>query len=533
MTKLAQTLKNVVKKPADKATFGTNPSDPWSAKAGLSEGSLEQYLKSKGINPEYVSKDQKIAYAKSMTFLKWKSEHQFEQVIPETMTLEPSLTQKKKSSHQSSLSAHKEIKTPRGPGSHNEAKGSQMTALTPESVSMEIHGEAKKPKPSALDKFRKASAEREKKHSEIEKKSGGMTSAIDRLQKHMNKEEIEPIDEVSKDYSFHRAKERHHEKEGDKLMAKAKSFGAYAHPTGISARKQAEKHYAKADDHRSAWKELGSKPLGEEDISELDEANITHAAHFDDPKTGKWASMALLTAKNDEDAVAQAHDLLRTDAYRNFKLSAVEKHEPIKNIKMKEEVEPIEELKKSTVKSWLGKQEVVPPKKPGMDRKAHNQRIKTRSKSWDSAIDRLTGRKPTSEDVGDPKAAVNADGQPNPQLEPVSEKKKQMSKSARMIKALYKKKGVVKEDTYDHEKEDKSVATYGKKPKEEKADKDASKGENKQQAALTLTGGKTLTGTERDTVEIDPMMRNRPGQPDVTKKDDKKDDKKEDKKKDK
>jgi hypothetical protein len=142
-------------------------------------------------------------------------------------------------------------------------------------------------------------------------------------------------------------------------------------------------------------------------------------------------------------------------------------------------------------------------------------------------------RKITSEDVGDPKAAVNADGQPNPQLEPVSEKKKQMSKSARMIKALYKKKGVVKEDLYDHEKEDKSVATYGKKPKMEKADKKDSIGEKKPQAALTLTGGKTLTGTERDTVEIDPMMRNRPGQPDVTKKDDKKDDKKKDDKKDK
>jgi hypothetical protein len=151
-----------------------------------------------------------------------------------------------------------------------------------------------------------------------------------------------------------------------------------------------------------------------------------------------------------------------------------------------------------------------------------------------------------SEDVGDPKAAVNADGLPNPQLEPAerfspaksvkmsTDQKKQMSKSARMIKALYKKKGVVKEDMHDHEKEDKSVAAYGKKPKVDKADKDDSKGENKPQAAMTLTGGKTLTGIERDTVEIDPMMRNRPGQPDVTKKDDKKkDDKKEDKKKDK
>ena len=139
---------------------------------------------------------------------------------------------------------------------------------------------------------------------------------------------------------------------------------------------------------------------------------------------------------------------------------------------------------------------------------------------------------PTKEDVGDAKAATNADGLPNVQLEPVSEKKKQMSRSARIIKALYKKKGVVKEDMYDHEKEDKSVATYGKKPKHEKAEKDEG-GEKKPRAAATLTGGTTLTGAKRDDVEIDPMMRNRPGQPDVTKRDDKdkkKDGKKEEKK---
>ena len=51
-------------------------------------------------------------------------------------------------------------------------------------------------------------------------------------------------------------------------------------------------------------------------------------------------------------------------------------------------------------------------------------------------------------------------------------------------------------------------------------------GEKKPQAAAVLSGGTTLTGEPRDTIEIDPAMRNRPGQPDVTKKDDKKDDKK-------
>ena len=88
--------------------------------------------------------------------------------------------------------------------------------------------------------------------------------------------------------------------------------------------------------HRGGVDKLG---IRKEEVEQIEEANITHAAHFDDPKTGKWASMALLTAKNDQEAMEQAKDLLRTHAYRHYKLSAVEKHEPIKmKMKMKEEV---------------------------------------------------------------------------------------------------------------------------------------------------------------------------------------------------
>ena len=49
-------------------------------------------------------------------------------------------------------------------------------------------------------------------------------------------------------------------------------------------------------------------------------------------------------------------------------------------------------------------------------------------------------------------------------------RKKELSKSARMIKSIYKKHRMVKEDLYDHEKEDKSVKTYGKKPKHDVSD---------------------------------------------------------------
>ena len=66
-------------------------------------------------------------------------------------------------------------------------------------------------KMTALEKFRKAAAEREKKHAEIEKnqsKDGsGLTAAIDRLSKHVNKEEV-GLDEVSDTLAANYVKKR-------------------------------------------------------------------------------------------------------------------------------------------------------------------------------------------------------------------------------------------------------------------------------------------------------------------------------------
>lgn len=106
----------------------------------------------------------------------------------------------------------------------------------------------------------------------------------------------------------------------------------------------------------------------------------------------------------------------------------------------------------------------------------------------------------------DPQAATQTvfDGGNN-----TDDTKSQRSKSARIIKSIYKRQGVkeevVSEELYDHEKEDKSVKSLGKK------------NDDREPAAAVLKGGKTMTGTTRDTVEIDPAMRLRPGQPDPTK----------------
>ena len=99
----------------------------------------------------------------------------------------------------------------------------------------------------------------------------------------------------------------------------------------------------------------------------------------------------------------------------------------------------------------------------------------------------------------------------NPAEEPTTNNGKKTSTAAKIIKDIRKSK-MVKEDLYDHEKEDKSVAGYGKQPKMAKTDKEVAIGAGKPKAAAVLSGGTTMTGQKRDTVEIDPALRVRPGQ---------------------
>jgi hypothetical protein len=186
-------------------------------------------------------------------------------------------------------------------------------------------------------------------------------------------------------------------------------------------------------------------------------------------------------------------------------------------MKMKEEVEQIDELNYDTVKSLYKKRrddfhgDQVGKKKKGKEVSAKNV---------SRSISRLSGFKPTQnqpqkEDVyQDSQAATQTAfdmGTTPNQTEPTYSRKKEMSKSARIIKSIYKKKRMVKEDMYDHEKEDKSIQTYGKKPKVMEPDEKKNLGEKKPEARIVMSGGTTLTGEKRDTVEIDPAMKVRPG----------------------
>jgi hypothetical protein len=119
---------------------------------------------------------------------------------------------------------------------------------------------------------------------------------------------------------------------------------------------------------------------------------------------------------------------------------------------------------------------------------------------------------PTKEDVFQGSTAATQtsfDGANNPD-DTIPAKR---SNQARIVKSVVKK---IKEELYDTEKEDKSTAPVGKKVKLQKPGVDAVTKESPQAAAI-LSGGKTMTGEPRDTIEIDPMMKMRKQSPESQK----------------
>lgn len=223
--------------------------------AEVTEGNLNQYLLAKGINPKFVSKETKISHAKSSTFLKWKNDHKFEEIETEESLVEdamldkflmsrginPKYVQKNQKVAHAKSQVFIKWKHDHMQESVSEAVDKKDTItldiplmirvleLAREDIKsdMDLHRvverlidirnrgtltmddydfiahikeeyagliEAKTIQGTALDKFRQAAAERAKKHDEIEKKQSksgeGMSSAIDRLQKHMNKEDV-------------------------------------------------------------------------------------------------------------------------------------------------------------------------------------------------------------------------------------------------------------------------------------------------------------------------------------------------------
>jgi len=175
-----------------------------------------------------------------------------------------------------------------------------------------------------------------------------------------------------------------------------------------------------------------------------------------------------------------------------------------------EEVEPIEEL--ST--ELLGRYKTASSKKASeLDKVGGKSNIEKANKRFGGIIkatNKQFAHDVKKENTLDPKAATQApfDGANSPDTT-VPQNTKRLSK---IVKEAHSRN--VSEDLYDHEKDDKKGVSYGKKPVAKKVDFVNDDNDQKVNSRMVLQGGTTLTGKPRDTVQIDPMLKQRMKVPD-------------------
>jgi len=531
MTVRAQKLKTIVKGTAPQATYGTNPSDPWSAKANMSEdAALDKYLLSRGINPKFATKDQKVAHSKTNQFINWKNSRLNEMTDKkDTVTLDIPLLIRVLEL------AREDIRT-----------------------DMDLHRVVEK-----LINIRKKGMLTMKDYNYISKIHEEIMPQISEnhiaiaMGKMLDDEgsmilnQLDDIDRCSKMIRDYVGKD--YEKQlpawvqskvtlaadyintvGSYLMSKNEETShdpwkdKYFGPTKVVKQKyhvktDTKSYNVKADNEEHAHKLVTKHAPGSKIVSIKHKGRIMEEVESIDEITTTGYHAA--ANKSRMDAAVKVASSMGQDKEAKTKLNA--RNAGLKRLSDRTSAE----MKKAN----SGPQKSIPGKTPAeAERRGYGQgRYMGDSVENDeslveaqSAAIRFQKALEAAKKKREEEERRNADNvkralAPKPVQEadcscddmPAQDKNKkliQMSKSARIIKSIYKKQGV-KEETYDHEKEDKSVATYGKKPKVVTNDPKASFGDNGPDAAAVLKGGTTLTGQKRDTVEIDPMMRKRPG----------------------
>ena len=589
MDNTAKKLKSIIKNPdGGKPPFGSNPMDPWSAKANISEASLDDYLSSRGINPKFVSKDTKISHAKSSQFIKWQNDRKMVGESSESDLL---------------------------------ARYLNSRGINPKFVTKDV-----KISHSKSDEFHKW-------------KNDHMTEAVDKrdtviLDIPLLIRVLElSREDIKSDADLHRVVERliQIRKKGVLTMADYKMI---ANISNIKRRHFKENHVAIA--MGNMMDDEGSMILNQlEQLERAIDMIRTYVGKDYTKQMPAWIQSKVtlatdyvdtvgnyLSSKNEEvESVEEGlQQTLRkyvpgyAKAQLNKKMDAqnyapgdstkktvdkdvnYNRYKKVADKLNKEEVEPIDEISKELTHSYLKKRYAQTgatrqDKPKGMPRATHDKQLmglnratrrltttlelpkgtdpsqggkytadsvelngdviseisdktltnykdkakksadtlyakgeyKKSSNRWLNVM-KATGKQIArlhKENTMDSLAATQApnDGANSPDdVAPKDKNKKliQMSKSARIIKSIYKRKGMT-EETYDFEKDDKSSESkpYGKKPSFNATDKNKNAGENKPEAKAVMKGGTTLTGQPRDMVEIDPSMKNRPDRPDT------------------
>ena len=392
--------------------------------------------------------------------------------------------------------------------------------------------EAQSKRMSSADKFRKFMANRDKQHTEfmkgIEGKSHAekMQAMMDKIKSNLNKEEVENLDESDplknrQDYAKRHGTGQVYKKThpGDKT-GMTQSFAYDIKRTGPKGKLPEEvvnelsnellgSYKKKAGEQASAADKAGDFKKGNKRFSGIVRAtkkqfanDVKEAAQHDPWKQKHFGPHTVVSNRKMTDK-----EKTEWEAHKKWKQGAADALASDMNRINKEEVEAIGELNTNTLKDYLNKSTEV-RKSAKSDLKDIEKRPEMYKNNTDKAQQNIASQAKKLKDTIT-KRTMGANRAFN-RLHGEEVNKKEMSKSARMIKSLYKKHNMT-EDMTDWEKEDKSVQTYGKKPKIQTTPKESSFGEDKPKAAIIMSGGKTMTGQTRDTVEIDPMLKKRPG----------------------
>jgi hypothetical protein len=515
----AQTLKSIIKKGvSEKPSFGTNPWEPWSAKANIAEDAiLNQYLISRGINPKHVTKDQKVAHSKTGQFLKWKRDHMIESLVEAVDKMDVvvfdiplliRMLEYAREDAKTDMDLHKVVEKL----IHIRKKGvltmkdyNFVTRLKEDLDLDESHvaiamGQMMDDEGSMvlnqLDQMERAvkmvrdhiGTDYEKQlPAWVQSKLTLATDYIDTVGNYLSSKNEDVNEAASASIRMYKAlqqakeKREREERLGKELLNKKppeqkpvqkEEVVAEVAPPGFEGTVKAMKKYKKIDNPWAlAWsmKNKGYKSHKKADGTPKNEETELEEGRGYRHGVPSYHSFGRPRREDDEYHVP---DPGRTHKITfNVSKDGGEKHHRTVTI----------------MNSQKTHDEAKPAARAHLEKQGYTIHENTQDPMAASSMPNDCANSP--DDVA-----------------PKDKNKKliQMSKSARIIKNLYKKKGV-KEETYDHEKEDKSVATYGKKPKMQKLNT----GLEEPKAAAVLTGGTTMTGEKRDTIEIDPMMKMR------------------------
>lgn len=579
-------IKSIVKGP--KESFGTNPKDPWSAKANIAEsGLLDRFLKSKGIDPRFVSTDSKISHSKSGEFIKWKKDRFLlnssfnEQMDGQGGTTERQMRLNKRKA------AQDVIPTPPGPGSHNEeveideaSSAAQQAAIA---ISMKKRGIKPKNEEVELEEDHVAIAM----GKQLDDEGSMALNQLDMMERAVRNLRLVIKDPTMQLPAWVQSKitlaadymdtVAHYMSSRNEDGMNESSYSAKPVDRSPTKRELERKiKPPKSEYERKVEKYLKKKYAKEEvEINEgmlkkvvasaaLAAAAASPHAHAQEKEPTQHASNPHLVAHVEHEGKVHRFDLEKMfkshEHAREHMSDALKRHGMTNHI-----MHITNKSKESELPTYAAKHKDYMDKTPAVQKVTHGNYSdnspavgKHSSKNYmstESVQDKLHAKhqelrkksglphpdyykelKATydlpdeerfkkaaelkkkyglKEDMyQDTYAATQtvSDGGNTPDDVVM---KKERSKSARIIKSIYKKKQM-KEDIYDHEKDDKSIETPGKKPKITKVDKDVGSISSTPQAFAVMQGGKTLTGQARDTIEIDPLLRVRPGQVEPT-----------------